>query len=171
MVFFVFSLMGSKTCKPVFSSTADEMAESSKPEASVLEGAPEAAPAPTPAESVVPGQPGAGSTEEKIPVIPASDVMPGRPVVDLRTVSPAKSLTPMTQPEEEKDGVIRIEQLQKPFLQLCSPEGCILDPNKKCDSYDDLQENATITAIAQQPKVAATNCAFSLWCTGGSRVL
>jgi hypothetical protein len=63
------------------------------------------------------------------------------------------------------------EQLQKPFLQLCSPEGCILDPNKKCDSYDDLQENATITAIAQQPKVAATNCAFSLWCTGGSRVL
>ena len=63
------------------------------------------------------------------------------------------------------------EQLQKPFLQLCSPEGCILNPNKKCDSYDDLQENATITAIAQQPKVAATNCAFSLWCTGGSRVL
>ena len=63
------------------------------------------------------------------------------------------------------------EQLQKPFLQLCSPEGCILDPNKKCDSYDDLQENATITAIAQQPKVAATNCAFSLWCRGGSRVL
>ena len=63
------------------------------------------------------------------------------------------------------------EQLQKPFLQLCSPGGCILDPSEACDIYDDLQESATMTAIAEEPKVAATNCAFSLWCAGGSRVV
>ena len=93
--------MGSKTCKPAGSSTADEMSESFKSEATALEGVPETLPAPTPAESVV--------TEEKIPaipVIPAGDVIPARPVVDLRTVSSAKSLTPMTQPEEEKDKVL-----------------------------------------------------------------
>ena len=63
------------------------------------------------------------------------------------------------------------EQLQKPFLQMCSPGGCILDPSEACDTYDDLQESSTITAIAQEPKVAATNCAFSLWCAGGSRMV
>lgn len=98
--------MGSKIFKPAGSSAADEMSESPKPKATVMEGVPEAAPAPTPAETVVPEQSGVG-TEEKIPVIPVGDVMaPGRVTVDLRTNSPAKSSTTMTQPEEEKDKVL-----------------------------------------------------------------
>ena len=79
--------MGSKIFKPAGSSAADEMSESPKPKATVMEGVPEAAPAPTPAETVVPEQSGVG-TEEKIPVIPVGDVMaPGRVTVDLRTNS------------------------------------------------------------------------------------
>ena len=106
MVFVVFEagfFMGSKIVKPTGSFAADDMSESSKPEATVMEGVPDAAPAPTPAETVVPEQSGVG-TEEKLPVIPFGDVMaPGRVTVDLRTNSPAKSSTPMTPAEEDKD--------------------------------------------------------------------
>lgn len=58
------------------------------------------------------------------------------------------------------------EQLQKPSLQLCTSDGCILDPRNTCDFFDELNQNAIITAIAKQPKTATTNCVFSVWCEG-----
>eukprot|EP00435_Cladocopium_sp_Y103_P026340 s3832_g6.t1 len=55
------------------------------------------------------------------------------------------------------------------FLRLAGPGG-ILDPEESLE-FAGLQDGDSITAVAQQKKVAATSSAFALWCVGGDRIV
>ena len=99
--------MGSKISKTAEVFAVYDMSESTKPETTVMEGAPvpvpEAASASAPSEAVIPEQSGVSAEQEqKLPVIPLKDVTaPGGITVDMRT-SPAPSLTPMTEEDKNK---------------------------------------------------------------------
>ena len=56
------------------------------------------------------------------------------------------------------------------FLRLAASDGCLLD---LADSLElcGFQNGDSLTAVALQPKVAATWSAFALWCLGGDRVI
>ena len=101
MVVFVFSPMGSKSCRPVVFLNASHMAEASRPEMNALEAAAVATPAEG-AEGTVSVPSGIGAAEGSIPaeavvpVVRAADPPGG--------ASPARALTPGTPVEtgEEK---------------------------------------------------------------------
>ena len=56
------------------------------------------------------------------------------------------------------------------FLRLASSNGHLLDPADPLRLYG-LQNGDSITAVAQQPKIAATRRAFALWCDGGNIIV
>ena len=122
MVFFVLVLWDRKAVDPFVLSPPKRWLNplNQRPEVGALEGALEVATAATSAESAVSGQPGPGSAEEKIPVIPAEVVVPGKPVIDLRTDSPAKSFTPGTPAEE-------VEEKEKGRSALGSDDDVIVE--------------------------------------------
>ena len=60
--------------------------------------------------------------------------------------------------------------LGRPFLRLAAPDGRLLDPTKSL-WLSGLQDGDSLTAVAQQPKIAATRRAFALWCVGGDRIV
>ena len=60
------------------------------------------------------------------------------------------------------------QSFRQPFLRLAAPDGCLLDPT---DSLCGFQDGDSFTAVAQQPKIAATRVAFALWCAGGNRII
>ena len=59
--------------------------------------------------------------------------------------------------------------LGKGLLRLAAPGGCLLDSEDYLQSSG-LQDGDSITAVAQQPKIAATRFAFAVWCVGGDRI-
>ena len=60
------------------------------------------------------------------------------------------------------------QSLGQPFLRLAAPG--LLDPTDSL-RLSGLQDGDSVTAIAQQPKIAANRGAFALWCVGGHRVV
>ena len=56
------------------------------------------------------------------------------------------------------------------FLQLVTAAGLPLDPMNSLEAAG-VQEGDNLTALAQQPKMAATEKAFALWCCGGLRIV
>ena len=56
------------------------------------------------------------------------------------------------------------------FLRLAAPDGHLLDATESIE-LSGLQDGDSITAIAQQPKIAATQSAFALWCEGAGRIV
>eukprot|EP00438_Fugacium_kawagutii_P013438 Skav230509 [mRNA] locus=scaffold2083:247920:257401:+ [translate_table: standard] len=61
------------------------------------------------------------------------------------------------------------QSLGQRFLRLMGPDGTLLSP---VDSLRHaLQDGDDISAIAQQPKLAATNGAFALWYVGSDRIV
>ena len=62
------------------------------------------------------------------------------------------------------------ESLGQRFLRLAAPDGHIFDP---ADSLrlSGLQDGDSLTAVAQQPKLAATRFAFALWYIGAHTVV
>ena len=61
------------------------------------------------------------------------------------------------------------QSLGQAFLRLAAPDGRLLNPTEPLQDSG-LQSGDSITAVAQQPKVAATDCAMALWCPGGGVV-
>ena len=61
------------------------------------------------------------------------------------------------------------ESLGQPFLRLAAPDGRLLNPTEPLKDSG-LKSGDCIAAVAQQPKVAATDCAMALWCPGGGVV-
>ena len=51
------------------------------------------------------------------------------------------------------------------FLRLAAPDGRIFDP-KDSLRLSGFQDGDSLAVVAQQPKVAATAGAFTLWCVG-----
>ena len=62
------------------------------------------------------------------------------------------------------------ESLGQMFLKLAAPNGRLLDRTETLQ-HEGLENDDSVTAIAQQPKIVATSCAFALWCVGGDRVV
>ena len=62
------------------------------------------------------------------------------------------------------------ESLGRRFLRLAAPDGRIFDPAESL-RLSGLQDGESLTAVAQQPKLAATGHAFALWCIGADRVV
>ena len=62
------------------------------------------------------------------------------------------------------------QSLGQRFLRLASSEGRLLDPADPLRLYG-LQNGDSLTAVAQQQKLAATGSAFALWCEGGYRIV
>ena len=60
------------------------------------------------------------------------------------------------------------QSFRQPFLRLAAPDGCLLDPTESLCGF---QDGDSFTAVAQQPKIAATRVAFALWCAGGNRII
>eukprot|EP00435_Cladocopium_sp_Y103_P050617 s47_g15.t1 len=60
--------------------------------------------------------------------------------------------------------------LGHPFLRLAAQDGRILDPANSLQ-LSGLHDGDSLTAVAQQPKIAATERAFALWCVGGDRIV
>ena len=60
--------------------------------------------------------------------------------------------------------------LGRPFLRLAAADGRILNPTESLQSAG-VENGSCIAAIAQQPKIAATQRAFALWCAGGDRIV
>ena len=60
--------------------------------------------------------------------------------------------------------------LEQPFLRLVTADGRLLDPTETL-RFSEFQDGGSLTAIAQQPKIAATWYAFALWCVGGDRII
>eukprot|EP00438_Fugacium_kawagutii_P000108 Skav218722 [mRNA] locus=scaffold1346:741595:756173:+ [translate_table: standard] len=63
------------------------------------------------------------------------------------------------------------ESLDRPFLTLAAPDGHFLDDPMKSLEHAGLQDGNIIAVVALQPRVAATDLAFALWCVGSSRVV
>ena len=61
------------------------------------------------------------------------------------------------------------QALGQSFLRLAASDGRLLDPAEALQ-LSGIQDGDTITAIAQQPKLAATAAAFALWCVGSDRI-
>ena len=61
------------------------------------------------------------------------------------------------------------QSLGQGFLRLAASDGRLLNPTEPLQDSG-LQSGDSITAVAQQPKVAATDCAMALWCPGGGVV-
>eukprot|EP00435_Cladocopium_sp_Y103_P039787 s2235_g10.t1 len=62
------------------------------------------------------------------------------------------------------------ESLGRRFLRLAAPDGRLFDPTESL-RLSGFQDGESLTAVAQQPKLAATMFAFALWCTGADRVV
>ena len=62
------------------------------------------------------------------------------------------------------------QSLGQGFLRLATPDGRLLDPTESL-LLSGLQNGDSLTAVAQQPKIAATWYAFALWCVGGDRIV
>ena len=62
------------------------------------------------------------------------------------------------------------QSLGQCFLGLASCDGRLLDLADPLRLYG-LRNGDSITAVAQQPKIAATCNAFALWCDGGNRIV
>eukprot|EP00435_Cladocopium_sp_Y103_P030015 s2034_g7.t1 len=62
------------------------------------------------------------------------------------------------------------ESLGRRFLTLVKPDGRLLNPADSLQ-LSGLQDGDSITAVAQQPMVAATRNAFALWYVGDDRVV
>ena len=62
------------------------------------------------------------------------------------------------------------QSLGQGFLRLATPDGRLLDPTESL-LLSGLQNGESLTAVAQQPKIAATWYAFALWCVGGDRIV
>ena len=62
------------------------------------------------------------------------------------------------------------QSLGQPFLRLVAPDGRLLNPTEPLQ-VSGLQSGDYITAVAQQPKVAATDGAMALWCAGSDRIV
>ena len=60
------------------------------------------------------------------------------------------------------------ESLGRRFLRLAAPDGHLLDHSLR---LAELQDGDSLTAIAQQPKLAATKFAFALWYIGADRIV
>ena len=60
------------------------------------------------------------------------------------------------------------QALGQGFLRLVSADGRLLDPTDSV-RRSGLEDGDSLTAVAQQPKIAATGGAFALWCAGGDR--
>ena len=61
------------------------------------------------------------------------------------------------------------QSLGQRFLRLAAPDGRLLDQTGSLE-LSGLQNGDSLTAVAQQPKVAATWRAFALWCVGSRAV-
>ena len=61
------------------------------------------------------------------------------------------------------------QSLGQQFLRLASPGGRLLDPTRTIQ-FAGLKDADSLTAVAQQPKIAATRSAFAVWCVGVGRV-
>ena len=55
--------------------------------------------------------------------------------------------------------------LGRPFLRFATSDGRVLNPTESLQSAG-VDNGGCIAAIAQQPKIAATQSAFALWCVG-----
>eukprot|EP00438_Fugacium_kawagutii_P013428 Skav230499 [mRNA] locus=scaffold2083:3845:10908:+ [translate_table: standard] len=62
------------------------------------------------------------------------------------------------------------QSLGQRFLRLMGPDGTLLSPVDSLQ-HARLQDGDGISAVVQQPKLAATNGAFALWCVGSDRVV
>eukprot|EP00435_Cladocopium_sp_Y103_P036266 s632_g9.t1 len=63
------------------------------------------------------------------------------------------------------------KSLGQQFLQLVTAAGLPLDPIKSLEAAGVRDGGDNLTALAQQPKMAATEKAFALWCCGGFRIV
>ena len=57
------------------------------------------------------------------------------------------------------------ESLNQRFLKLAGPDGRLLDLMETLE-FSGLEDGDCIVAVVQQPQLAATDCAFALWCEG-----
>ncbi|CAE7947374.1 Sardh, partial [Symbiodinium sp. KB8] len=57
---------------------------------------------------------------------------------------------------------------KKPFLQLVLGDRVLLDSQMIEEA---LSNGATVTAVVQSPRLAATRACFAMWCPGGSKVI
>ena len=62
------------------------------------------------------------------------------------------------------------ESLGTLFLRLVTSAGRKLNPSESLEAAG-LQDGDQLTAVVVEPKLAATQTAFALWCCGGDRVL
>ena len=62
------------------------------------------------------------------------------------------------------------QSLRQPFLRLAAPDGRLLD-SKDSLQLSGLQDGDSLTAVALQPKIAATWAAFAFWCVRGDRIV
>ena len=62
------------------------------------------------------------------------------------------------------------QSLGQRFLRLAAPDGRLLDSTDSLE-VSQLQDGDSLTAVALQPKIAATWAAFAFWCLGGDRVV
>ena len=62
------------------------------------------------------------------------------------------------------------QSLGQPFLRLATANGRLVDPTDSV-RLSGLEDGDSLTAVAQQPKIAATGGAFALWCVRGHRIV
>ena len=60
------------------------------------------------------------------------------------------------------------QALGQRFLRLAAPDGRVLHLTEPLSGF---RHGDSLTAIAQQPKVAATKRAFAVWCDGCDRIV
>ena len=62
------------------------------------------------------------------------------------------------------------QSLGQPFLRLVATGERLFDPTDSL-RLSGFQDGDSVAAVAQQPKIAATESAFALWCVGGHRLV
>ena len=67
--------------------------------------------------------------------------------------------------------VLAQKSLRQGFLRLVSSKGHVLTNPMESLQVAGIEEGEHLTAVVQQPKVAATSAAFAVWCCGGDRIV
>ena len=77
-------------------------------------------------------------------------------------------------PQNSTVGELKVlvqKSFRQGFLKLVTEKGHVLTNPEDSLLTAGIQEGAHLTAVAQQPKVAATSAAFAIWCCGGHGIV
>eukprot|EP00438_Fugacium_kawagutii_P028819 Skav206505 [mRNA] locus=scaffold2251:29646:30946:- [translate_table: standard] len=95
-------------------------------------------------------------------------------MIQVNVTLPSGRSETLSLPKSSTEGDLQIQAQQilgQRFLKLIAADGHIVANPEKTLQATGLEDGYHVTAVLLQPNVAATSCAFALWCNGCDGVI